>query len=104
MIQKIKLGMFALVLMMSATAYGRSAEESAMLLQQAMMQSNADYNKHKLQDNLETFDRADSWSEREASAIHLNKGATIGAAQWEEFKDLRDDLQPDQRELSSHQD
>ena len=74
--------------------------ESAYLLQQAMMESNADYNKHKKKANHEEFDRAENWENRASDAILIDGKATYAS---EEFTEEVEGSGPLDREVSSHE-
>ncbi len=83
----------------SMTANARDVDESQLLLREAMMNSNADYNKHKKKMNHEEFDRADEWGERDTQAIVIDAaGANIDG-----FTELKKEVGQD-REVSSHYD
>ena len=69
------------------------------MLRAAMMESNADYNKHKKKMNHEEFDRADDWSERDTQAILIHGRTPVDT---EEFKQLNDEFRASDREVSSH--
>ncbi len=97
------LALFFLVQTLCQTALARNPEESAVLLQQAMMQSNADYNKHKLVDNMETFDRADEWTERGTEVIQINNRG-LDPAELAEYQKVRDDFQIDEQEVTALED
>lgn len=58
------------------TAQARNADESKFMLQEALMSSNADYNKFKKKMNQEEMDRADQWAERGEQAIAIDTDAT----------------------------
>ena len=60
---------FATVFALSLPVQAEGMTESQLLLREALMSSNADYNQHKKRANHEEFDRADSWSERSAEGI-----------------------------------
>lgn len=93
------LSVFALLTIISAPGYARSSEESQFLLKEAMMDSNADYNKHKKQMNMEEYDRADDWSDRDTQAIMIDGTHS----DFTEFKELKEDQPKSNREVSSHQ-
>ncbi len=79
-------------------AQGRDLDESQLMLQEAMMNSNADYNKHKKKMNHEEFDRADDWSDRDSQAIVI-EGQLSPLV---DFQEVRLEVRQD-REVSSHQ-
>ena len=85
----------------SAQAEGIS--ESAYLLREAMMQSNADYNKHKKKTNYEEFDRADEWGERNNLAISIDQ-KNLKKSDYQDFQQIKDDFNDGQREVSSNVD
>lgn len=76
----------------------RDLDESQVLLQQAMMQSNADYNMHKKKFNNDEYDRADDWADRDRQTI------VIGGRNndLKDFKEMKEEVGQD-REVSSHQ-
>lgn len=57
--------------------------ESDHLFREAMMRSNADYNKHKQKSNMAENERSDEWGERDIGAIQIYKvnGREITAAE-----------------------
>jgi len=65
--------LFIILTIGSSIALAKNAQESDMLLREAMMESNADYNAHKGKSNMEEFDRADEWVERETQALIINQ-------------------------------
>lgn len=101
MTTKLSLIILFLSLTVSFNAYADNGiSESAYLLQEAMMQSNADYNKHKKAINHEEFDRADDWSTRDTQAININE-STHNLAIDSEFKQQAENFQESKNEISS---
>jgi hypothetical protein len=47
--------------------------ESELLLREALMSSNADYNKHKKAANEEEYERIDNWRSRDSQVIEIGK-------------------------------
>jgi hypothetical protein len=93
-------GLITLSLFLGTPSLGlaRDTDESELLLKEAMMQSNADWNQHQKKLNHEEFDRADQWEERNSQAIVIDHRTIdyIGYQQAkEEFRQ--------NREVSSHQ-
>lgn len=91
----------AAVLLIGFSAQARDTDESMLMLQEAMMDSNADYNKHKKKSNHEEFDRADDWSERNSQAIMIDGTKTYGNIS--KFKEPRKEELQQNREVSSHE-
>ena len=79
------LAIFALVFSFGMTAQARDADESMLMLREAMMDSNADYNKHKKKTNYEEFDRADEWAVRDSQAIQVGD-SYVDPADMVDFK------------------
>lgn len=75
--------------------------ETEFLLMEAMMQSNADYNKHKKDLNHEEDDRADAWSNRGSQAIAINQ-KELSTSDNKNFRELRNELGAGDREVSSN--
>ena len=94
-----KLLFLAGLMLLSSVSYSQDIDESAFLLQQAMMESNADYNKHKKAFNNEEFDRADEWENRNTQAIVIDGK---NRQNLEEFKQEVQDSERQDREVSSH--
>ena len=84
----------------SFSAQAEGISESAMLLQEAMMQSNADYNKHKKKANHEEFDRADTWGERDTMSITIDQKA-LQASDYQDFQQIKGEFEED-LELSAN--
>ena len=61
------------VLLLSFSAQARDADQSFLMLREAIMESNGDYNKFKKKMNEEEFDREASWSNRSANSIDINQ-------------------------------
>lgn len=68
----LRMSVLAMIAGVSIQAQAEGITESQLLLQQAMMDSNADYNKHKKKNMDEEDERADSWEERKLQAIDLD--------------------------------
>lgn len=68
---------FATIAFGAGPLEARDFDESMSMLQEAMMESNADYNKHKKIANHDEFDRVETWGRRNAGTIVIDsKGAT----------------------------
>ncbi len=96
-----KITILIAIFLTSFSLQARDSEESFLMLREAVMESNGDYNKYKKKMNYEEFDRADNWNERSTQAIII--GAQKGQAQdLSDFKQLNDDIKSGEREVSSH--
>lgn len=75
----MKIMVLAMMSSISTLAQAEGITESQFLLQQAMMDSNADYNKHKKKILQEDDERADTWESRknEAIAIDIRQRAIV---------------------------
>lgn len=82
------MSVLAMIAGVSIETQAEGITESQLLLQQAMMDSNADYNKFKKINMQEEDDRADSWEERKLQAIDLdgkpNRGREVSSAYSDE--------------------
>ncbi len=87
------LAIFGVIFLMSSVSHGRNSEESFLMLREAMMDSNADYNKHKKQMNNEETSRADSWNERGQTVIHIGAGETAAANSFQAYNEEISDEQ-----------
>ncbi len=85
--------------LLAFSAQARDYDESQLLLREAMMESNADYNKHKKKVNDEDNERADDWGERKTQAIVID-GRSRDVSN---FQEMKEEVEQD-REVSSHKD
>ena len=94
------LAIAATVSLTSLTLQARDTDESMLMLKEAMMDSNADYNKHKKKANHDEFDRVEKWGRRDTGTIVIDgKVATqsdINEYQVAQDKEVRED-----REISA---
>lgn len=98
----IKLGLVLLATQFVViTAEARNEEESFLLLRQAMMESNADYNKHKKKMNHEEMDRVEEWGNRDSDMIVIN-GKAAKVADLSDFKTEQPYDEANGREISSN--
>lgn len=81
--------LFLLSQIFTIHAYAKSQLESEMLLREALMSANADYNQHKKKSLEEEMERAETWIERDEDAIAIGQGLDL-ATQVEQ--ELREDL------------
>lgn len=92
------------LLAMTLTAFSFSAQawEGEALqetLKEAMMESNADYNRHKLKVMTEENNRIDDWDNRDSHSIIINeKNHSFDTSDFSQPADNEDELQ----ELSSN--
>ena len=68
-----KLVLFLACMSLSYIASANYDTELKVSLQEALMQSNADYNEHKRDSFGEEFERLDDWGSRDEGAIMINK-------------------------------
>lgn len=92
----------SLIILVGSFAQARDSRESMLLLKEALMESNGDYNIHKKKFNHEEFDRADEWAERNTQAITINERKALDKS-WEEFKQQQDVIGSGDREVSSNE-
>lgn len=71
------------------SAFAKDGQESVLLLREALMESNADYNVHKGKANMDEFDRADTWVERDTQALLINQDKHF-VSNTEEVQKLRE--------------
>ena len=99
----IRLGFALLTIQLFVfTAEARNEEESFLMLREAMMESNADYNKHKKKANHEEMDRAETWGKRGSQMIVIN-GRHVSSDDVQEYQ--AEELEYDEsngREISSN--
>ncbi|MCJ8275246.1 MAG: hypothetical protein HRT44_05365 [Bdellovibrionales bacterium] len=76
--------LFLTTMSLSYFAKGNYDTELKVSLQEALMQSNADYNEHKLDSFGEEFERLDDWGSRDEGAIMINKD--FGEMEAENYK------------------
>lgn len=105
MIKKMSFfAVFVILTIGSFSAFAKDAQESVLLLREAMMKSNADYNVHKGKANMDEFDRADAWVERDTKALFINQDKHF-VSNTEEVQKLREmfdqEMSVGQRELST---
>jgi hypothetical protein len=57
----------------ASVGMAKDSLESELLLREALMSSNADYNKHKKAANEEEYERIDNWRSRDSQVIEIGK-------------------------------
>jgi hypothetical protein len=96
-----KLLLFLGLTILTCPLRAETISESAFLLREAMMQSNADYNKFKKIENTEEFDRADEWGERDSVAIGINNPNSDEILNTNQSEEIINDFSVNAREISS---
>ncbi len=93
-----KLMIFLSIFGFSLATQARDSAESFLMLRQAMMKSNKDYNQHKKKMNNEEFERVETWGRRNSATIVINGGGTTN--ELSEFQ--QDQNTEGDREISSN--
>jgi hypothetical protein len=91
--------LLASISLVAAPGWSRDSDEAHLMLKEAMMESNADYNKHKKLSNHEEFDRADHWTSRDSQSISI--GHTSEIPDISDFKEMDVNKAKQDREVSS---
>lgn len=94
-----KVMIFISIIGFSAVAQSRDSGEAFLMLREAMMDSNKDYNQHKKKANHEEFDRVEKWGRRNSATIVIN-GQTATNNELEKFQEPQES--PGDREVSSN--
>ncbi len=94
-----KVLLFISIIGLSSVAQTRDSGEAFLMLRQAMMDSNKDYNQHKKKANHEEFDRVEKWGRRNSATIVID-GQAATSAELEEFRQPQE--APADREVSSN--
>lgn len=77
------------------SAHAGEDYDSQLLLREALMESNGDYNKHKKKFIQDEYERADNWDERNEGAIAIGRSTVEPIAQIDASKKAKG------REISS---
>lgn len=83
-------------------AQARDSYEATLMLREALMQSNADYNKLKKNSNDAEFERDSSWNNRKVKSIVIGDEHILKESRLNEYKELNEEMTRRERDISSH--